>query len=472
MLTFERTPHKDATKTDVIVKEIHWSRILREIERGEVVPVVGPELLETHDDQGNPVSFYELIAGKLVSELGIETEDLPPPWSLCELVYLWRKQVRDPLDNELYHYIYDVVSSTQWKIPDSLRKLASIEPFRLFISTTPDNLLVDALKEQRNSVDIFSFSPESDLVDLPDSFGRNSKAPSTVFKLFGDIDKRPELALTEEDILRFVHHLQIKDERPANLFDILRKSSLAMLGCSFENWLIRFLLCSVKSEALFTTSGARGIVADSRTKSDLPLLPFLNRNRTLLFAGTATEFVDQLHSRWKNYQASKAEENANTGASSALAPTALTDDFVFISYASEDKEAALRIRDSLEAAEVPTWLDEDRLESGNFFEEVITEKIKQCAFFLSVISQNTATVERRFFRMEWNLAIQEAKQWPTTHPFLLPVIIDDTSIESETLPREFRERHCSVYEGGQIDSNFSTNLLRALRRYQQRLHRK
>lgn len=458
---------------NIELKDHHWSRILREIERGDVVPVVGPELLEiTH--QGKQVPFYERVAEILVERLGIDTGELAPPWSLCELVYLHRQQTGDPFETDLHHLVFDIVSEEGWQIPTAIEKLAEITDFDLFVSTTPDSFLSRALEERRGlsptDLRTIAFAPGTQPSDLPDTYETKKDSFTTVFKLFGDASMAPDFALTEEDILRYIHHLQIRDERPVNLFDVLKKKSLAMLGCSFENWIIRFLLCSVKGENLFTSHGARGIIADKSTQANSQLLPFLNRNRTLLFPnGDAAHFVDELHRRWLESQKGKKQNNdTRSQTSEQQSDEDETEDFVFLSYAREDQAIAAKIRDQLKANNIPVWMDEQRLESGEVFETVITERIHECAFFLPIISKSTLNLERRFFRLEWNVAIAESRKWPDSYPFIQPIIVDQSSIESSEIPHEMRRRHCPRCLNGELEPDFFKNLLRTLRRYQKR----
>src|SRR5260370_14649432 len=54
---------------------------------------------------------------------------------------------------------------------------------------------------------------------------------------------------------------------------------------------------------------------------------------------------------------------------------------------------------------------------------------------------NTAGQERRFFRLEWFKAIDEMKFRPPEFPFIQPIVIDDTPLDSPGIPREFTSRH-------------------------------
>src|SRR5437763_12392840 len=88
------------------------------------------------------------------------------------------------------------------------------------------------------------------------------------------------------------------------------------------------------------------------------------------------------------------------------------------------------------------WLffDRDQLQPGNDWEGKLRRGIHQCSLFVPVISRQTLTPDRRFFRVEWNLALEEAQMasFSSQEVFLLPVVIDDTAIDNPALPAKFR----------------------------------
>ncbi|MBV8342396.1 MAG: toll/interleukin-1 receptor domain-containing protein [Gammaproteobacteria bacterium] len=63
---------------------------------------------------------------------------------------------------------------------------------------------------------------------------------------------------------------------------------------------------------------------------------------------------------------------------------------VFLSYASQDAEAAQRICAALRAAGIEVWLDQAELRGGDAWDHEIRRQIHDCALFLPVISANTA----------------------------------------------------------------------------------
>ena len=59
---------------------------------------------------------------------------------------------------------------------------------------------------------------------------------------------------------------------------------------------------------------------------------------------------------------------------------------VFLSYASQDAEAAQRICAALRSAGVEVWFDQSELRGGDAWDRQIRKRIHDCALFLPVIS--------------------------------------------------------------------------------------
>src|SRR3974377_753607 len=81
---------------------------------------------------------------------------------------------------------------------------------------------------------------------------------------------------------------------------------------------------------------------------------------------------------------------------------------VFLSYASQDAEAAKRICTALRAAGIEVWLDQSELRGGDAWDESIRDQIKACALFVPVISANAHARVEGYFRLEWKLAVDRS----------------------------------------------------------------
>jgi TIR domain-containing protein len=77
---------------------------------------------------------------------------------------------------------------------------------------------------------------------------------------------------------------------------------------------------------------------------------------------------------------------------------------VFLSYASDDAEAAARITEGLRSAGIEVWFDREELRGGDAWDLKIKRQIHECALFLPLISARTNTRTEGYFRREWKLA--------------------------------------------------------------------
>ncbi|MEI6106259.1 MAG: TIR domain-containing protein, partial [Opitutae bacterium] len=112
---------------------------------------------------------------------------------------------------------------------------------------------------------------------------------------------------------------------------------------------------------------------------------------------------------------------------------------VFLSYASQDAEAARRICEALRAAGLEVWFDQSELRGGDAWDAKIRKQIKECALFVPVISANTNSRPEGYFRLEWKLAVDRSHLLADDHPFLFPVVIDDTADTTARVPEKFRD---------------------------------
>ena len=135
---------------------------------------------------------------------------------------------------------------------------------------------------------------------------------------------------------------------------------------------------------------------------------------------------------------------------------------VFLSYASQDAEAAQRICEALRAAGIEVWFDKSELRGGDAWDQSIRQQIKNCALFIPVISGHTHDRAEGYFRLEWKLAVDRSHLITATKAFLLPVVIDDTPEEDEQVPDRFRELQWTRLPAGETPPAFVERVQRLL----------
>ncbi len=110
---------------------------------------------------------------------------------------------------------------------------------------------------------------------------------------------------------------------------------------------------------------------------------------------------------------------------------------VFLSYASQDADAARRICEALRTAGIEVWFDQSELRGGDAWDAKIRKQIKECALFVPIISANTQARTEGYFRLEWRLADQRTHLMSHDRAFLLPVTIDATNEQNARVPDSF-----------------------------------
>ena len=127
---------------------------------------------------------------------------------------------------------------------------------------------------------------------------------------------------------------------------------------------------------------------------------------------------------------------------------------IFLSYASQDAEAAARICEALRAAGIEVWFDQSELRGGDAWDTSIRKQIKACSLFMPIISVNTHAREEGYFRLEWKLAVDRSHLMAGTKAFVVPVVIDDTRDDDERTPEKFREVQWTRIPGGETPAGF------------------
>src|SRR5215470_1747887 len=127
---------------------------------------------------------------------------------------------------------------------------------------------------------------------------------------------------------------------------------------------------------------------------------------------------------------------------------------VFLSYTSQDTEAAQTICEALRAGGIEVWFDKGSLRGGDAWDQTIRKHIKSCSLFIPVISRHTHDRDEGYFRLEWKLAVDRCHLMTTNKAFLLPVVIDDTREDDENVPDRFKDIHWSRLPAGETPREF------------------
>jgi TolB-like protein/Tfp pilus assembly protein PilF len=110
---------------------------------------------------------------------------------------------------------------------------------------------------------------------------------------------------------------------------------------------------------------------------------------------------------------------------------------VFLSYASQDSEAAHRICEALRTRGIEVWFDQSNLRGGDLWDQRIRRQIKDCALFVPLVSANTLKRNEGYFRLEWRLADQRTHLMARNKVFIVPVAIDAMPEAGGDVPESF-----------------------------------
>jgi TIR domain len=135
------------------------------------------------------------------------------------------------------------------------------------------------------------------------------------------------------------------------------------------------------------------------------------------------------------------------GVESPEPPSTLTG-AVFLSYASQDADAARRICDALRAAGIEVWFDQSDLRGGDAWDRKIRDRIHDCRLFIPVISASTERRDEGYFRREWAFAADRTRDMAHKRAFLVPVVVDGTSERGASVPDKFNELQWTRLPGG------------------------
>jgi hypothetical protein len=435
-----------------------WKLFIDELNEGGLIPVIGPELLQVEID-GQKQYFRLWLARQLANELNLSSEGLEGELHPVQEVMLRHYRHNNPNSIKPYQFIKSLINREQWKTPDALLKLASIEKFNFFLTTIWEPFLERAIIDTRNLRDNQLCIMENNLAIRPDDIDKftsrsarqqfdpayieklyNDEAPPSVYYLLGRPSSLKTYALSEDDILEANLMFQSVTYRPDKLISYLSKRRLLMLGCNFPNWLTRFFISLTSPDPKNPSPQPVFVMSDSVCRHDQNLTDFLKRKDAFVVTDISVEgFIEQFYNHWEktNYSGKSNEPTENP----------FTRGSIFISYASEDKKIAEILFNEIKNMDLPVWFDKRELKPGDEWSAKIHRNILESSVFIPLISSNSLARMKKphgkeppFFSQEWEYA-EKLFSKSAGLPRIMPALIDDTSYDDDRIPSGIKKLH-------------------------------
>ncbi|HKA55867.1 MAG TPA: toll/interleukin-1 receptor domain-containing protein [Candidatus Binatia bacterium] len=428
----------------IAVDEDVWDDVLAYIEEGTLVPVLGPDLLLV-EHEGRQAPLSRLIAESLAKRYRLDVP-FSPSAELDQVARAYLKRNPRGSVSDLYRPIRDFLKSLPPQAPPPFLHLAEIRQLNLFVCTTFDGLMVQALDAVRHAgvdnIIYLHFSPKLPADEQERLSRRPPSSKPTVFALFGRASASQDYAIHDEDVLEFIHALFSFSALSPEwwLAEELRNKNLLLLGCHFSDWVNRFIIRMTSATRLSLSADRKVFIVGEGITPDSPLAEFLDLfcRGTRVCDGSAVEFVAELHDRWlaRNPQADKPAAPTGDEASGSEPRGS-----IFLSYVREDIRAARALREAIESLGGDVWLDERRLEPGDRWEEEILRNIRgRIRLFVPLISRQTEQREEGYVFKEWREAVDRSRGIMRRR-FIVPVVIDadyaGNPTRYERIPQEF-----------------------------------
>jgi hypothetical protein len=415
---------------------------------------------------GAATRAYTLVAQQLARRLNLSKDKLSQDYSISQVIAA-SGVPRSKLSIYMKPVMDDLI---KLPIPEPIQLLAQISAFRVFVSTTFDTWLEQALNQHHfggaSRVISHAYSPQ----ESPDlSMSDLNGIDPVVYRLFGCISE-VNYALTDEDMLEYLHRLQAGT--PKVLSDMLREHPLLFIGNSFSDWLARFFVRAIRAERLIEARNQIFFIDNEFLRSEALssfFQGFCRNTATIFTKHTPVEFVRLLHQKWQERRPPVSDSAGSPPSVATVANAAPDSHSIFISYSSKDDSAAAnKLFARLQQARLNVWMDRNGgLSGGDDFDRKIEDQIRRCTFFMPVLSHRAEARVDGYFRKEWDVALKRLPYFTgyTDRNFLVPVVVDDLKINgASTIPLAFKSSHCLHAPGGDLSDADMAQLVQTVRR--------
>ena len=401
--------------TSVQLPERQWRRLSRSIQGGNCILVLGPDAAISND--GNLLDqFAQAISEPRESLKENRSTD---PFEIAQRFITEVGDERDLWDEtEAFFASYTDLAS------DFHRDLAHV-PFAMYIQTTPDRLMANALREQGLSPveayyhlrqgNVHYLDPGSDV-----STGVADPTQPLVFSLHGTGSKGDSVLLTETDLLNFlVRIVRDKQSLPSYLLAKMSdlKTTFLFVGFGFHRWYQRMILHVLRGDAVANRRLLRSLALE-----DAGRLEELTSNHTLSFfdhehaidfaTGSFPDVAREFKERFGQYSTSqKTSASPEPGNDTPM---------VFLCYDSRDELVVEALGIALRNRGLRVWRDHDNLRGGDNWDRLARHMITNEADYVLPLHSDNFGHGESYARLEINLALERTPQFPSDWKFIIP----------------------------------------------------
>lgn len=397
-----------------------WDKLIEQIIDGNVIPVIGADLLID-----NSSNLHKFIMDGLARTFGVSKQVN----SFSELVYAPEYKNKFKLDN-IYYQVDKIFAAKRFPASERLRRLLSIRQFPFIITTSFTPVIEQAMQNiWKDELRVMKFNNNpSENSDIKN--GADLRKP-TIYYMFGKVGAGAhKYVLTDIDLLDFVSSWLSNDNkaRPKNLCNELKDKYLLMLGNTYSDWLFRFIWYSMRKPDL-----GHGMLAYDTL--DESLINFLERTETFTKQNTS-DVIDQILVRLGK----KLKENEATKFNK---PGENMD--VFISYSRSDTQVAEQLYKALTAQGKRVWYDKYNLTDGGLFMDEIRKAIKTAKYFVPILTPNIEKEKREshVYRNEWDTAIEVAISMGRT--YIIPLADSNFDFYKAAIPERMQQHNAIFY---------------------------
>ena len=399
-----------------------WDKLIQQIIDGNVIPVIGADLLID-----NSSNLHKVIIDGLAKNFGVNKQIN----SFSELIYTpeYKNKFNFKLDN-IYYQVDKIFAAKRFPASERLRRLLSIKQFPFIITTSFTPVIEQAMQNiWKDELRVMKFNNNpSENSDIKN--GADLRKP-TIYYMFGKVGAGAhKYVLTDIDLLDFVSSWLSNDNkaRPKNLCNELKDKYLLMLGNTYRDWLFRFIWYSMRKPDL-----GHGMLAYDTL--DESLINFLERTETFTKQNTSDvieQILVRLDKKLKENEATKfnkPEENMD----------------VFISYSRSDTQVAEQLYKALTAQGKRVWYDKYNLTDGGLFMDEIRKAIKTAKYFVPILTPNIEKEKREshVYRNEWDTAIEVAISMGRT--YIIPLADSNFDFYKAAIPERMQQHNAIFY---------------------------